>query len=95
MAETDIIISKKFAPFIDRTNSIQPITDIFSKTQQNEWKKRMEPEHEMHHPWMEQTAESNIEWTMDAWDSYTGHSNSGKMGPTAYNKGVACQAINL
>ncbi len=60
VAQTDVVISKQFAPFIDRNNSIVSITQIFSNTQQNEWKKKMEPECEVHLPWKEQTAESNI-----------------------------------
>ena len=94
-AQTDVIISKQFAPFIDRNNSIVPITQIFSKTQQNEWKKKMEPEREVHAPWKEQTAESNITWTPDRRDQYTGPSGGGEMGPTAYIKNVARRANNL
>ena len=94
-AQTDIIISKQFAPFIDRPNSIQPIAEIFSKTQRNEWKKKMEPEREVHQPWKEQTAESNISWTPDRRDQYTGPSGGGEIGPTAYIKNVARSASNL
>ena len=60
VAQTDVITSEQFAPFIDQNNSIVSITQIFSNTQQNEWKKKMEPEREVHLPWKEQTAESNI-----------------------------------
>jgi hypothetical protein len=35
-AQTDVLIDAKFVPFINRSNSIQPISEMFSKTQQNE-----------------------------------------------------------
>eukprot|EP00956_Cyclotella_meneghiniana_P022924 scaffold43919_cov42-Cyclotella_meneghiniana.AAC.1 len=94
-AQTDIIMSEHFASYIDRKKSIQPVADIFSKTQQNEWKKKMEPEREVHSPWKEQTAESNVSWKLDARDQYTGPSGGGEMVPTAYIKGVARRANNL
>ena len=94
-AQTDIITSEYFARYIDRKKSIQHVTEIFSKTQQNEWRKKMEPEREVHHPWMEQTEEHNISWSPDARDQYTGHAGGGEMGPTAYIKGVARSANNL
>ena len=95
VVQTDVVISKQFAPFIDRNNSIVSITQIFSNAQQNEWKKKMEPEREVHRPWKEQTAEYNISWTLDRRDQYTGPSSGGEIGPTAYVKNVARSASNL
>ena len=95
MVQTNVIISEEFAPFIDRTKLIQPINEIFSKTQQSEWRKKMEPEREVHSPWKEQTEEESVEWSLDAPDRYTGHAGGAPMGPTAYIKNVARNAKNL
>ncbi len=47
-AQTDVILHKFFVPFIDRTQSIKKITDIFKKKDVNDWKKKMEPLREVH-----------------------------------------------
>ena len=59
-AQTDLIISEQFVPFINRTNTIQPIEKIFGAAQQNDWKKKMEFIIEVHKPWIKQTKETNI-----------------------------------
>ena len=54
IAQTDIIVHPDFVPFINRTQSVQTISDIFTTTQQNEWKKQMEPVREVsyrNHRW--------------------------------------------
>ena len=40
-AQTDVLLHPHFVQYIDRTVSIQEITVIFTKTQQNGWKKEM------------------------------------------------------
>lgn len=64
-AQTDIIVNQYFVPFIDRTQSVQTIHDIFTRTQQNEWKKKLEPLRGVHWPWEEITnmkEEDNKSW---------------------------------
>ena len=41
-AQTGVLIGSRFVPFINRSNSIQLISKMFSKTQQNKWRKEME-----------------------------------------------------
>lgn len=95
MTQTDVIILAHFAPYIDQKKSIQSIDEIFSKTQQNEWKKKMEPEREVDSPWKEQCAERNTVWRLDDCDSYTGHAGGAKVRPTTFIKNVACKANDL
>ena len=95
MAQTDLIISEQFVPFINRTNSIQPIQKIFGAAKQNDWKKKMEPAIEVHKPWIEQTKDSNIEWQPREEDKYTGASGGGLMGPTESVRRVARRAKYL
>ena len=49
-AQTDIIVHEHFIPFVNRTQSIQEIENIFTARQQNEWKKTMEPLRPVHSP---------------------------------------------
>jgi hypothetical protein len=69
-AQTSILINKMFAAFINRTSSIQTVDAIFSATQQNEWRKELEPEQPVHSPWVEQTKGNNFERTPREDDSY-------------------------
>lgn len=62
IGQTDIIIHPHVISFINRSNGIQLITDIFNKKQQDDWKKEMEPTRPVHAPWTEQTKENNIKW---------------------------------
>jgi hypothetical protein len=49
-AQTNILINQKFTAFINRTTSIQTVDAIFSVSQQNNWKKELEPEQPVHSP---------------------------------------------
>ncbi len=51
--QTNIIINKMFVSFINRSASIQTVDAIFSATQQNDWRKELEPERLVHSPWVE------------------------------------------
>ncbi len=59
-AQTDILVHGSFVPFIDRSSSIQPIDEIFSRTVQNEWHKELKPIRPVHAPWVELTNEHGI-----------------------------------
>ena len=61
-AQTDIVIHPYFVPFIDMSASVKEIADIFTATQQNEWKKKMEPIRPVHEPWVEITKDNNFSW---------------------------------
>ncbi len=47
-AQTDVLIDARFVPFINRSNSIQLISEMCSKTQQNKWRKGTEPSRPVH-----------------------------------------------
>ena len=94
-AQTDILIHQHFVPFINQSFSVQTIDDIFSKTQQNEWRKEMEPAREVHNPWQELTAENNIKWSPSSADSYYGAEGGPIAGPSAAIQAAAKRAESL
>jgi hypothetical protein len=51
-AQCDVLTDARFVPFINHFNSIQLITEMFSKTQQNVWRKEIEPSCPVHAPWV-------------------------------------------
>jgi hypothetical protein len=56
-SQTTIIINEAFAPFINRSQSVKLITQLFNISTINDWKKRMEPVRPVHEPWVELTDE--------------------------------------
>jgi len=50
MAQSDIVLHEYFVPYINRTKSVQKISDMFRKKDVLEWKKKMEPLREVHQP---------------------------------------------
>ena len=61
-ARSDLLLHSFFVPYLDRTNSFCSVDDIFGKNQLSEMKRQLEPIRPVHAPWIEQTAEDNIEW---------------------------------
>jgi hypothetical protein len=59
-AQSDVLTDARFVPFINHSNSIKLITEMFLKTQQNEWRKEIEPSHPVHAPWVEFMHDSMI-----------------------------------
>jgi hypothetical protein len=94
-AQTDIFVHEYFAPFIDRSHTVQTIDAIFSAMQQNEWKKTMEPKRPVHHPWIEQTTTSNLTWSPPERDSYTGPHGGPPFGQTQFMEDIVRSADNL
>jgi hypothetical protein len=62
IVQMDVVTSPQFVSYINRSASIQKIDEIFTKTQQRDWRKKMEPSRAIHEPWVEQTEEDNIQW---------------------------------
>lgn len=87
-AQTDIFIHEYFVPFINRVASVKKIADIFTATQQNEWRKLMEPTRPVHKPWVEITKDNNITWEPARADKYTGPAGGGNAGPSQKMKGI-------
>ena len=94
-AQTDILSHEYFVPFINRSQSIKPVEEIFSKTQQNEWRKEMEPTRPVHDPWQEQTIDCSVEWSPDYADRYTGPEGGPPCGPSSAMKEAAKNAKSL
>ena len=94
-AQTDILVHGSFVPFIDRSSSIQPIDEFFSRTVQNEWRKELEPIRPVHAPWVELTNEHNIMWEPRWQDKYTGPHGGPKAGPTQFIADIVRSAKDL
>ena len=58
--QTDALLHPWFILYIDQPFSVHEITEIFSKTQQNAWKKEMETVCAVHAPWVEITKGKNV-----------------------------------
>ncbi len=62
-AQTGVLIDARFVPFINRSNSIQLISKMVSKTQHNKWRKVMVPIHPVHAPWVDLTHDNiPLQW---------------------------------
>ena len=82
-AQMDIFLHPFFVPYLNKSQSIQPIEEIFSKTEVREWKKKMEPERPVHAPWIEVTEEEDVKWEPTGSDTYTGNAGGGTVGPSS------------
>ncbi len=60
-AQTEVLIDPRFVPFINHSNSIQLISEMFSKTQKMS-RKELEPSHPVHAPWVELTIDNQLKW---------------------------------
>lgn len=69
-AQTTIISSELFLPFIDHAASVSHVKDMFSKSERAAMMKKMEPTRPVYPPWKEQTPEQNITWTPHPDDTY-------------------------
>ena len=78
-AQADIVLYDTFIPFINRASSVKEVTDMFSKTQQSDWKKKLEPQRPIHKPWIELDSDSDFTWSPPKRVNY--HSSNG--GPPA------------
>jgi hypothetical protein len=50
-AQLDVISNEHFLPYLNKTNFLQLIDDIFTKAECRDMLKKMEPEHPVHEPW--------------------------------------------
>ena len=81
-AQTDIFSQPSLVPYLTKSQSIQPIEEIFTKTEIREWKKKMEPERPVYAPWIEVTEKGNVKWEPTGSDTYTGNAGRGRVGPS-------------
>jgi len=82
-AQTTIVGSDMFFSFIDKTKSIYPIDEIFSKREQIEMQKRLEPAKPVHKLWVELHDNDNSSmWDLNWNDSYSGPEGGPKCGPS-------------
>ena len=94
-AQSKVLTDVGFVPFIDCSNSIQLITEMFLKTQQNEWRKKIEPSHPVHAPWIELTLDNTLRWEPPPLHRYDGPNACPCVGPTQYIKGIVHSAAIL
>lgn len=82
-AQTDILLDPHFVSYINKTESIRIIDEIFSKTEQREMKKKVEPIRPVHSSWEEIGPDNNIRWEPTGRDTYHGSQGGGKVGPSS------------
>jgi inhibitor of KinA sporulation pathway (predicted exonuclease) len=82
-AQTDIVVSDEFMPFLDRKHTYRPITNIWSATEQSEMKKKLESVREVHEPWKELDPEYNSRQHPRR-NMYDGPNGGGVRGPSSY-----------
>ncbi len=82
MAQTKIATHTKFSNFIDHAFSIHSIDEIFSKQQQKDMMKKLEPVYPVHNPWIELSTENDRSWEPPFNDKYTGPRGGGKDRPS-------------
>jgi hypothetical protein len=71
------------------------MSEMFSKMQQNEWKRELEPSQPVHHLWIELTINSNVQWQPPWLHCYEDLNAGPCVGPTQYIKDVIRTATNL
>ena len=59
-AQTDIVISKHFVNYLDKSKSVRLIENIFSKSVQSAMAKKLEPTRPVHEPWFELDKDSDF-----------------------------------
>jgi hypothetical protein len=60
---------------------------MFSKTQQNKWRKETEPSRPAHAPWVELSRDNTLQWEPPPMHRYDGPHGGPCAGPTQYIKG--------
>ena len=94
-AQTDIIIDECYVPFLNKSASIHPIDEIFTKREQNEMKKKMEPIRPVHLPWIEISKDNDVKWAPDGADKYDSSGGGGAAGPSSAMLEIARTAKSL
>jgi len=82
-AQSTVVTSSQFIKFIDKSQSIRSIEDIFSRCDKLEMTKKMEPLRLVHLPWKEVSRENNITWEPLGIDSYEGAEAGGRCKPSS------------
>jgi hypothetical protein len=81
-AQTDIVTSRQFLPFIDRSKSIRPMDELFSRATQRQMAKELEPSRPVHEPWVEFDEHNTLDWEPRRDDTYNGSQAGGRCGPS-------------
>ena len=94
-AQVDLLLSAPFVPFIDRTDTLTTVDNIFGANQLRELQRELEPIRPVHEPWVELNAESDLNWEPSGHYSYTGSAGGSLFGPTSAILTQARTATNL
>jgi hypothetical protein len=94
-AQTNVLTDARFVPLNNHSNSIQLISEMISKTQQNKWRKEIELCHPVHAPWVELTRNNTLQWEPPGLHKCDGPNSDPCIGPTQYIKEMVHSATNL
>lgn len=88
-AQTTVVTDKAFLPFIDKTNSIRLVSEIFSHAEKREMLREAEPSRPVHDPWKELIPGESFQWNPPRKNMYLQHSGGGRLGPSNGIKSAA------
>ena len=92
-AQTFIVKDSRFIPFINCTQSIRTIDEMFQRREQRDILKKSEPSREVHKPWVELREGSSFRWEPPRRNSYNGHNSGGRHGPSNAIKRTALREV--
>ena len=94
-AQVDLLLSSPFVPFLDQTNTLSTVDNVFGAKQLSELKEQLGPICPVHDPWIELSEDNDAQWKPSTQDSYNGRTGGPPLGPTAAIQRCARTATDL
>jgi len=94
-AQALIVKDSRFVPFINCTQSIRIINEMFQRREQREILKKSEPSRELHKPWVELREGSSFRWEPSGRNTYDGHNSGERHEPSNAMKRAALREHSL
>jgi hypothetical protein len=82
VCQSDLIAHVKFVTYINRSQSIRLISDMFRSNERKQLMNKLEPVRPVHGPWREVTLDDDVKWSPNRSDSYSGSQGGPKAGPS-------------
>jgi len=95
LAQTLNVTDSRLVPFINCTQSIRIIDEMFQRREQREILKKSEPSRELHKPWVVLREGSPFRWGPSGRNTYDGHNSGGRHGPSNAMKRAALREHSL
>jgi hypothetical protein len=82
ICQNDLIAHDEFVTYINRSQSIRLISDMFRSNERKELLHKLEPNRPVHGPWKEVTLDDDVKWSPNRSCSYSGPQGGPKAGPS-------------